>query len=238
MAAVKVRESSFPRAPGDFRGPRLRWEDPAPGVLLAMFAVMAIAFVVGRLTVPQKVVVRAGLPGPTAMTNGVPTGYPQSRAGAVAAAGNFVERLGGQTARDPAVRPALVKTIASSSAQAKVTDLLNGNDATVTSIFGSPTADFTMISTPVSSRVVAYSDTSAVVDSWVVLTFSRPGLPLASAFWGGIRTTLVWEGDWKVGDASPLGLPIPSTLGAKGDPNDLLAGFSADGLVVNSVAAR
>jgi hypothetical protein len=160
----------------------------------------------------------------------VPVGYPHTQAGALSAAANFIEQTGGQAGRNLANRPALVAALASTEGRAKVTALLEGNDALATRLFGSPAADFTAIATPVAERVVSYSPSSAVVDTWVVLTFTRPGLPLASAFWGGLHTTLTWVGDWKVADSTATAAPIPSSQQAAGDPNDLLKGFTADRL--------
>jgi hypothetical protein len=232
--ALKMRETVAPSTASP--ASRWRWQPISPRAMLAMVAAVAMAFAAGWLLAPRghstvaTPAPSAALPGPTRLEAGVPVGYPHTQAGAVSAAANFIEQTGGQAGRNLANRSALVAALASTEGRAKVTALLEGNDAMATRLFGSPAADFTAIATPVEERVVSYTPSSAVVDTWVVLTFTRPGLPLASAFWGGLHTTLTWAGDWKVADSTATAAPIPSSQQAVGDPNDLLRGFTADHL--------
>jgi hypothetical protein len=232
--AVQVRETPAAHVGAKRRGIRLRWQPVSPKAIASMVVLIVAAFVIGHVTGTRTTQTVIGLPGPTRLTSGIPVGYPHTQAGALSAVANFIELTGGEAGRVVAHRPALIDALASSDGKANVKALLDGNDQTTTTMFGSPSADFTATATPISERVVSATPDAVTVDSWVVLTFTRPGLPLASAFWGGIHTSVVWEGDWKVRNATALAAPIPSSQGAAGDPNELLKGFSASRLFVGA----
>lgn len=232
--AVTMRETPAARTEAKRHGAHFRWQPVSPKAIAAMVLLLAAAFILGHATGTRTTQTLIGLPGPTRLVSGIPVGYPHTQAGALSAVANFIELTGGEAGRPAARRPALINALASSDGRDNVKRLLDGNDQTTTAMFGSPTADFTATATPVSERIASATPDAVTVDSWVVLTFQRPGLTLASAFWGGVHTTVVWEGDWKVQNASVLGLPIPSSQGAAGDPNMLLKGFSASRLFVGA----
>ncbi len=82
---------------------RRRWLLVA-GAVLAIGALLAVSFIVGRVSAPSgggraQVVNAQGGPGPTHVVNGVPVGYAHTQAGAVAAATNYLETFMGCSLR-------------------------------------------------------------------------------------------------------------------------------------------
>lgn len=234
--SVTMRETMTPpTAPKGRKPSRWRWQPVSPKAMFGMFAAVAIAFSLGWITAPNsppQAVIRAGLPGPTRLgALGIPVGYQDTQAGAVSAASNLTMAPLTPAGRDPSNRETLLSTIATPSGRALLGDGLKAQDATITSWFGSTSATYTLAGTVAATKVESFTPGKAVVDLWVVITTSRPGLTLASAFWGGQRVTLEWiDGDWKASDMdASLSVPIPSSQGAAGDPNTLLKGYGSDG---------
>lgn len=230
--SVKMREVSPPPARSSSHW---RWQPVSPKIIVAMVVGIASAFLVGHALAPTRHVVttaQSALPGPTRLGPlGVPVGYPDTQAGAVSAAINLDTASLTPVGRDPANRDVLLSVIATPAGKGLIGDGLKAQDAQLTAWFGSPTASYTLAGTIVATKVESFTPTKAIVDLWGVITTSHPGVPLASAFWGGQRVTLEWDGDWKADSMdATLSVPIPSSQGAAGDPNTLLGGFTSDRL--------
>jgi hypothetical protein len=212
-----------------------RWAPISPKAIVAMLIGLVVAFLVGHALSPTRHVVttaQSALPGPTRLgALGIPVGYPDTQAGAVSAAVNLDTASLTPAGRDPANRDVLLSVIATPAGKSLIGDGLKAQDAQLTAWFGSPTAPYSLAGTIVATKVERFTPTKAVVDLWGVITTSHPGVPLASAFWGGQRVTLEWDGDWKADSMdATLSVPIPSSQGAAGDPNTLLGGFTSDRL--------
>lgn len=230
--ALKMRET----APPSVRSrSHWRWQPISPKAIVAMLVGITLAFLVGYALAPTRSVVttpQSALPGPTRIGPlGIPVGYPDTQAGAVSAAINLDTVSLTPAGRDPANRDVLLSVIATSVGKGPIGDGLKAQDAQLVAWFGSPTATYSLAGTIVTTKVESFTPEKAVVDLWGVITTSHPGVPLASAFWGGQRVTLEWSGDWKADSMdATLAVPIPSSQGAAGDPNTLLQGFGSDRL--------
>lgn len=236
--AVQMRETVPPSTAGPRS--RWRWQPVSPKTIVAMLVGVIAAFLVGHALAPARRVVttsQSALPGPTRVGPlGIPVGYPDTPLGAVSAAANLSTASLTPSGRDPANRDVLLSAIATPAGRGLIGEGLKAQDQQLTAWFGSPTAQYTVSGAIVASKVESFTSSKAIVDLWGVITTSHPGVPLASAFWGGQRVTLEWTaGDWKADSMdATLAVPVPSSQGAAGDPNTLLRGFTADNLYTGS----
>ena len=121
-------------------------------------AAVVLAFAVGWLVAPgghtTSTAPTSALPGPTRIAAlGIPVGYPDTQAGAVSAAANLTTASLTPAGRDPAHRDELLAVIATPAGRELLRKGLAAQDAQLVAWFGSPTAQFTLAGTVVSTKV-------------------------------------------------------------------------------------
>ena len=99
-------------------------------VALGFVVIFAAGWVGATLNRPvaRPALTPTALPGPRSVEAGAPVGYPDTRAGARAAAANFVTALNGAPSRDLSNRQALIDAIAAAQERANLATQLAGND--------------------------------------------------------------------------------------------------------------
>lgn len=210
-----VRGSSVNERGSDLLGPRQRRRGGrviAAG--LVALVLLGVGVVIGRSAAPREPVEERALPGSAGasrVVEGVPVGYLQSEAGAVAAAGNFTRVLGEKANFDPAfgeraypiftvpeVRDDLLRRAQGFAANVEDAAAL-ANDPGVT-----------LRGVPLGYRVESYTPADATVSVWyAAIGVGTPEVPMSTA-WGTDRLTLVWtDGDWKISAISSTAGPEP-----------------------------
>ncbi len=166
---------------------------------------------------------------------GVPVGSPRTRAGAEAAAANYLAAYGSEAMYDPDARAAIVAAIAAPADQDDLMSQLDesfglagqayGLDAT-----GAPAEglEFVARTVPVGVRIASFRANRAVVDVWAVSVVGLAGenatKPITEA-WNTATVTLRWTADdWKwdsliqrVGPTPVSGLQPPSSTSQLAD---------------------
>ena len=139
---------------------------------------------------------------------GVPVGYPDTRAGAEAAAANYAVAYGSAAMFRTQQRNAIVDAIADPNVTTALRAQLDQTFSAVLARFGldadgNPPKGQTFVdrTLPAGVRLLSYTDTKAQVAVWtaglVGLTGSGSTLPVAEA-WNTATVTLHWvDGDWK-----------------------------------------
>jgi hypothetical protein len=153
-------------------------------------------------------------PGPARLAGGVPVGYERSRAGAIAAATNYVAVLSSEQSLDAAWRRQAIATLAAPDAAAALQRSATNNAATLARVLRLPSdpGDVSVLLRviPVGARVDRYDDNSATVSIWQTsIGGSTNGAPVQQG-WGTTTVQLRWvEGDWKQVSASTALGPTP-----------------------------
>ena len=137
--------------------------------------------------------------GPTHTTNGAPSGFAHSEAGAVAASAAFVATGQELLDMDPlAAEEAIREMAASASADDQVKDLL-AKLASARTALGRGTGPIIYRQSVVAWRVEAYAPERARVAIWNVSVLSRDGVAPPQAGWAISTFDLVWErNDWRI----------------------------------------
>jgi hypothetical protein len=193
--------------------------------LIAVFVVLVMAGVIGRLTAPTadparppETRIAAREPRATAVEAGVPVGYPRTRAGVVAAMAAY-----GQALADPRVqlddrRRRLVAAAVGTERYARGLEeaepVFAARRSSAVGHAVRPGARAVFLGLPIAYRVLSYDGSRAVIKSWgVAVAASDTGLePRAS--WGTTTTTAVWHnGDWKVDAVRSEPGPVPAGTG-------------------------
>jgi hypothetical protein len=155
------------------------------------------------------------LPGPTRMEAGVPVGYPQSAAGARAAASGYVAALGGALVLDPTRRTLALAAV--SPGGTPDPDLAarwatRPNAERVTGAQDAQQAGLPMIgaAAPVLAKVTAYDGDTATVAVWVTAVLGTRRLGSLDQAWATETLTLAWDGDWKLAAYESAPGPVPA----------------------------
>ncbi|WP_284741849.1 hypothetical protein [Amycolatopsis sp. RTGN1] len=203
-----------------------------PWIALAI-AALVVGVIVGRWVLPSDPAPAAqpgtsatpssgavgGPHGPAKITQGVPSGYTHDQAGAATAGVNAVQLIV-NVAHGQADSATAGKTWTASNAdEAARAALSAGPD--------SPGSNQTS-KLPATTRVTAYSDSSATVEIWVVSVGSTSGIGGASTAddWSTHTVRLSWEnGDWKVSSLRASKGPKPGDTGTTPSTTPLTNGL-------------
>jgi hypothetical protein len=153
-------------------------------------------------------------PGPARLVNGVPVGYERSRAGAIAAATNYVAVLSSEQSLDADWRGKAIATLATPDAAAALQRSAATNAATLARMLRLPAkpdgVSVLLRVIPVGARVDRYDDNSATVSIWQTsIGGSTNGAPVQQS-WGTTTVQLRWvEEDWKQASATTTLGPTP-----------------------------
>lgn len=146
----------------------------------------------------------ATLHGPAKLENGVPSGYTRDQAGAATAAANAIQ-LQVAVAHGQADPETMQATWIASNADQPTREALSEGPNT--------TGDDQTNKLPATTRVMAFNDTAATVEVWVVSVGSTTGIgggTLTAAKWSTVTCQLAWErGDWKVTSLKSVSGPQP-----------------------------
>lgn len=164
---------------------------------------------------------QAGGSGPgvkaTSVENGIPVGYPRTKAGAAAAAVNY------QTARsspgyftDETLRHQVLETVMTSAAlpgQREQDDDATENLMVALGVTEKTAPEMVMRAAPLGTNVTSYSRETATVKVWmaeVVGVASENSSMPVSATWSTYTLILQWQdGDWKVATIDQADGPTP-----------------------------
>jgi len=145
----------------------------------------------------------ASVTGPHSIADGVPVGYAHSKAGAVAAATNFGEVVGGPLEAHPDAYRAALRRLAAPVAQQQLLDDGERTMAASEKNFGLLTAaasgtGYVNQTFPLSYRVTSYSDDTATITIWSTHVVAVQGKLPARAVSSAIDVTVAWSGgDWR-----------------------------------------
>jgi hypothetical protein len=192
-------------APDD-GGRRPRWMVAILGVIAALL----LGLLIGRLTAPDEN--DAPPPptsggearvGPSRSVDGVPVGYARTRAGAVAAATNFVAVLSSPAMLDDAQREAAVRRMATEQFAPRLleqTEAANRRLAAGPLGSGLRQGDATVFQgAQLGYRLVDYSDDRAAVSVWSVAIIANTGAVAPQVGWQTNTFELAWQdGDWRL----------------------------------------
>jgi hypothetical protein len=164
---------------------------------------------------------------PTGVVDGVPTGYPQTEAGAAAAATGYLSALQGLLFADLPTRQATLGRIAAPDAPTVVSGMLDGLAAhdRVLAYAGQqdPKAEAFVRDAPVAYTVTAFTPQAATVEVWSVVVGAVDATALPTSSWGTTTVELTWASDgWRV--ASWLRRPGPTPSPGL-EPATSLTGF-------------
>ena len=208
-----------------------RWPLLAAGIV----ATLAVGAVIGRVSAPDAAPVEPADrqapptaegpgptgegPGPTSVEDGVPVGYQRSRAGAVAAAVQFTQILGGAAVLDDQRRGRVLGVMAAKDARGDLDAAMEAGAALIREGFGLSPADlndpgFVSRDAPAGYRVEVYSDDAATVALWSTGLIVVPDAQGVDAGWWTTTVELVWEDDdWRMQAFSAADGPSPIQAG-------------------------
>jgi hypothetical protein len=168
--------------------------------------------------------------GPASVRDGVPVGYARSRAGAIAAATNYVGVQTSTLMLDEGRRRRAVAALAAPSAAAGLQASAAGNATAMAAALKTSGATGVILKAiPVGARVDRYSDDAATVSIWLTsIGGSTNGVPVRQS-WGVTTVTLQWAGgDWKQVSASTTRGPVPLADDAQATAASELIGKTKD----------
>jgi hypothetical protein len=189
--------------------------------IVAAVAIALLAFWLGRTSAPiskatpqtQPVTVPAS--GASRTENGVPVGYQQSQPGAIAAATNFTQFLGGPLFLQPDKYRAGLGTLAAPEAKDKLLKEAEGNAASQqnsTQIItnASRGVPVSIGAYPLAYHVNNYSPAVSEISVWYVALLGEDGQLAPSQVWATVTVDLEWtNGDWKVTSDGTTDGPVP-----------------------------
>lgn len=155
------------------------------------------------------------LPGPTRVEAGIPVGYPQTAAGARAAATQYVATLGGELMLDPSRRDLALAAVTQDGrptpdVAARWSTRPNAERATGALHAQQTGLPLIAAAAPVLAKLTAYDGDTATVAVWATAVLATDRLGSLDQAWATETVTLVWDGDWKLAayDSSPG--PVPA----------------------------
>lgn len=208
------------------------------GVALLVAVGMVGGAVLGRLTAPQAnrpptptsspITSDVPGPGPAAVVDGIPVGYPRTREGAAQAAGNYLAALGGRLALDTGRATAALDRIAEPSSRDRLEKGLAASLQGDEALWGIQTAArqgqrVVLTQTPIAYRIDAFTPDEATVRVWLNINVGVDNRQRLAAFFAIGQATLTWlDNDWRLrtfdaghqeGDVVPACLQTPTATG-------------------------
>lgn len=183
------------------------------GVIVAVVLVGAIGWIAGRSTAPEASAERGGSPGPAIrLVKGVPVGVDRSRAGALAAADNYLAVTTETVVQDPKRFEALVRRVFVPGYQAQA--LREGEDArsSAQSAIANYEAGGRALAIIAARRLDTYTGDRAVITTWRSGVLWGPKERPASR-WFLSETELEWDGQrWLVSKMDDARRDAPSPI--------------------------
>lgn len=183
---------------------------------LAVLIAVMLGALAGRLSAPSPT---ASLkvdphPGPNRKSVGVGIGFSRTRQGAVLAAGSYQQAFADTAILRPGQLRRRIEVVATPDF---APTMLAANEAGTAKLahgaFGEGVRSevpSVYLGVPVSYRLLSYSPSRAVVQTWGFTLLGNVDAVEPTAFFGLARTTLVWlDGDWKIADTRASFGPTP-----------------------------
>lgn len=187
-----------------------------PALVALAVAIALLGFLIGRVSAPSVVPPKAVFPssGPTGKSVGVGVGFSRTLEGAVLASGTYQQAFAdtailrpGELRRrievvaTPSFAPTMLAANERGTAQLAQGQFGEGVRAGVQSVY---------LGVPVSYRVLSYSPSRAVIQTWGFTLLGNVTSVEPTAYFGLARTVLVWrDGDWKIADTRASFGPTP-----------------------------
>ena len=186
--------------------------------VLGLVAAVVVGVLLGRVTAPTPDESAATRPamraGPSRQVAGVGVGFARTRAGAAMAAASYQQAFAGsailrpgelrrriEAVATPGFAPVMLEANAQGTARLRVGAFGEGIRGKV------PSAYFGV---PVAYRLLSFSSTRAVVQTWGFTLLGNITSVEPTAFFGLARTVLVWTGgDWKIANTRASFGPTP-----------------------------
>jgi hypothetical protein len=189
-----------------------RWPIIAAAVVGALIAA-AIGWTAGRSTAPNRSPRAQGdtAPGAIRLVDGIPIGVEHSRAGALAAADNYVARAAETIVQDPPAFTRLVRTVWAPSSQARALSDGKSSRSQAPDAVANYAAGGRGLAMTAARKLERYDGTHASVLSWGAGFIWGPE-KRPTQRWFLARTRLVWtDGHWSVAalDELPDAAPTP-----------------------------
>ena len=196
------------------------------GIAVVAILLAVVAFLIGRATAPitkatpQTQTVTVPATGASRTENGVPVGYQQSKAGATAAATNYIQFIGGPMILEPEKARAALGTLAAPESKQKLLTEFESNLASIqnSTQLVANAARGTKVSVgsyPLAYHVNNYSSTVAEVSIWSVSVVAVDGQLTPTQAWATLAIDLEWtDGDWKVTSDGTTSGPVPVSVAA------------------------
>jgi hypothetical protein len=187
-------------------------------VAVAVLLAMVVGVVAGRVSAPTAVSVssKAASPssGPTSKSVGVGVGFSRTREGAILASGSYQQAFADTAILRPDELRRRIEVVATPSF---APTMLAANERGATQLargaFGEGVraeVQSAYFGVPVSYRVLSYSPSRAVIQTWGFTLLGNVDAVEPAAYFGLARTALVWmEGDWKIADTRASFGPTP-----------------------------
>lgn len=193
-----------------------RWPVIA-AALIGILVVAAIGWIAGRASAPEEAAQAQAVDAPRSaieIVNGVPVGVARTRAGALAAADNYVAVASETVLQDPARYARLVRETYEPSYQAVALREAQAARARMTNLAEQYAAGRKGLALVAARRLDSYTGARAHVTTWTAGISWGPGRA-AGQRWFFTETTLGWSGDrWRVEhiDESERSAPTPGVV--------------------------
>lgn len=153
--------------------------------------------------------------GPSRVEAEVPVGYPQTSAGARAAATHYVAVLGGVLGLDPSRRDLALSAVSrdgrpSEAIAARWAARANVERATGVQEALRSGSQVIAAAVPIMSRVTAYDGDTATVAVWATAVLGTERLGSLDQSWATETVTVQWSGDWKLAAYDSAPGPVPA----------------------------
>ena len=185
---------------------------------LAVLLAVVVGVVAGRLSAPTAVSVSpkapSPSPGPTSESVGVGVGFSRTREGAILASGAYQQAFADSAILRPGELRRRIEAVATPSfAPTMLAANESGTAQLARGSFGEGVragVDSVYLGVPVSYRVLSYSPSRAIIQTWGFTLLGNVTSVEPTAYFGLSRTVLVWlNGDWKIADTRASFGPTP-----------------------------
>ncbi len=184
----------------------------AIGVLIAV----VVGVLIGRASAPgsSPPLEAAPSPGPTGESAGVGVGFSRTREGAALAAGSYQQAFADTAILRPGELRRRIEAVATPRFAPR---MLAANEHGTAQLAGGAFGEgirervqSAFFGVPVSYRVLSYTPSRAVVQTWGFTLLGNVGSVEPTAFFGLARTVLAWTGgDWKIANTRASFGPTP-----------------------------
>ncbi|HXS33131.1 MAG TPA: hypothetical protein VN758_05075 [Solirubrobacterales bacterium] len=197
----------------------------AIGVLIAVIVGVLIGRASAPGTSPTPLEAAPSSPGPTGESAGVGVGFSRSREGAALAAGSYQQAFADTAILRPGELRRRIEVVATPGFAPR---MLAANEHGTAQLAGGAFGEgiraqvqSAFFGVPVSYRLLSYTPSRAIVQTWGFTLLGNVGSVEPTAFFGLARTVLAWTGgDWKIantrasfGPTPRLGTPRPGGEG-------------------------